>query len=74
MAALTGAASTTWPSTLIDSYATLDGFTDESGVVNPDLPRSRWDVTFADLKEHTLVTTVVHYNSPEDVQKSSTWA
>jgi hypothetical protein len=37
----------------IDSYATLDGFTDESGVVNPDLPRSRWDVTFADLKEHT---------------------
>jgi uncharacterized protein YndB with AHSA1/START domain len=53
----------------IDSYATLDGFTDETGVVNSDMPRSRWDVTFSDLKEHTLVTTVVHYNSPEDVQK-----
>ncbi|GJI90384.1 SRPBCC family protein [Duganella hordei] len=53
----------------IDSYATLDGFTDETGVVNADMPRSRWDVTFSDLKEHTLVTTVVHYNSPEDVQK-----
>lgn len=33
------------------------------------MPRSRWDVSFTDLKEHTLVTTVVHYNSPEDVQK-----
>jgi uncharacterized protein YndB with AHSA1/START domain len=53
----------------IDNYATLDGFTDETGVVNPDMPRPRWDVTFTDLKEHTLVTTVVHYNSPEDVQK-----
>jgi uncharacterized protein YndB with AHSA1/START domain len=53
----------------IDSYATLDGFTDETGVVNPDMPRSRWDVTFGDLKAHTLVTTVVQYNSPEDVQK-----
>src|SRR5450830_183224 len=53
----------------IDAYSTLDGFTDENGIVNPDMPRSRWDVSFTDLKEHTLVTTVVHYNSPEDVQK-----
>ncbi|GCB02488.1 SRPBCC domain-containing protein [Ralstonia sp. SET104] len=53
----------------IDGYAALDGFSDEAGVVNPDLPRARWDVAFADAKERTLVTTVVLYNSPEDVQK-----
>jgi uncharacterized protein YndB with AHSA1/START domain len=53
----------------IDSYVTLDGFSDETGVINPDMPRARWDVTFTDLNKHTLVTTVVQYNSPEDVQK-----
>jgi len=25
--------------------------------------------SFSDLNKHTLVTTVVHYNSPQDVQK-----
>jgi uncharacterized protein YndB with AHSA1/START domain len=54
----------------IDGYVALDGFCDETGVVNPDLPRARWDVAFADAKERTLVTTVVLYNSPEDVQKA----
>ncbi|WP_296224280.1 SRPBCC family protein [Ralstonia sp. UBA689] len=53
----------------IDGYAALDGFSDENGAVNPDLPRARWDVAFTDAKERTLVTTVVQYNSPEDVQK-----
>ena len=53
----------------IDGYAALDAFSDEAGTVNPDLPRARWDVTFADANERTLVTTVVLYNSPEDVQK-----
>ncbi|CAJ0814891.1 MULTISPECIES: SRPBCC family protein [Ralstonia] len=53
----------------IDGYSVLDAFSDEAGAVNPDLPRARWDVTFADANERTLVTTVVLYNSPEDVQK-----
>ncbi|HTJ94144.1 MAG TPA: SRPBCC domain-containing protein [Pararobbsia sp.] len=53
----------------IDGYAALDGFSDETGTVNPDLPRARWDVAFTDAKEHTLVTTVVAYNSADDVQK-----
>jgi uncharacterized protein YndB with AHSA1/START domain len=53
----------------IDSYAALDGFCDEAGNVNPDLPRSRLDVTFTDANERTLVTTVVQYNAAEDVQK-----
>ena len=53
----------------IDGYTALDGFSDEAGVVNPDMPRSRWEVTFTDANERTLVTTVVAYNSAEDVQK-----
>ncbi len=53
----------------IDGYTALDGFSDEAGVVNPDMPRARWDVAFTDAKERTLVTTVVVYSSAEDVQK-----
>lgn len=54
----------------IDSYAALDGFCDEAGVVNPDLPRARWDVAFTDAApSRTLVTTVVLYKSADDVQK-----
>lgn len=55
--------------TPIDGYKGLDGFSDETGVVNPNMPRSRWNVTFSDSKAGTLVTTVVQYNSPDDVQK-----
>ena len=54
----------------IDAYAALDGFCDEDGVVNPDMPRSRWNVTFADAGEHTLVTTKVQYRSADDLQKA----
>jgi uncharacterized protein YndB with AHSA1/START domain len=54
----------------IDGYVALDGFCDETGVVNLDLPRARWDVAFTDAKERTLVTTIVLYNSPDDVQKA----
>jgi uncharacterized protein YndB with AHSA1/START domain len=53
----------------IDGYVALDAFSDETGAVNPDLPRATWDVGFADLQTRTLVTTVVLYNSAEDVQK-----
>lgn len=54
----------------IDGYVAFDGFCDETGVVNPDLPRARWDVSFTDAQERTLVTTVVVYSSPDDVQKA----
>jgi uncharacterized protein YndB with AHSA1/START domain len=53
----------------IDGYVALDAFSDETGAVNPDLPRARWDVGFTDLQTRTLVTTIVLYKSAEDVQK-----
>jgi uncharacterized protein YndB with AHSA1/START domain len=53
----------------IDGYVALDAFSDETGAVNPDLPRARWDVGFTDLQPRTLVTTIVLYKSAEDVQK-----
>ena len=53
----------------IDGYVALDAFSDETGSVNPDLPRARWDVGFTDLQTRTLVTTIVLYDSAEDVQK-----
>jgi len=53
----------------INGYTALDGFSDETGQVNPDLPRSTLQVTFTDQGAHTLVTTLVTYASSEDLQK-----
>ena len=52
----------------IDGYTAQDGFCDETGAVNPDMPRSHWQVTFADATPRTLVTTVVQYASAESLQ------
>ncbi len=52
----------------IDSYTSLDGFCDSEGVLNPALPRAKWNVSFKDLGEHTLVETVVQYNSLQDLE------
>lgn len=52
----------------IDKYTALDAFTDESGVINPDLPRAEWDVSFEDLGENALVQTVVTYKSLSDLE------
>jgi uncharacterized protein YndB with AHSA1/START domain len=54
----------------IDGYTALDGFSDEAGAINPDMPRSKWDVAFVDQSERTLVTTVVLYASADDLQKA----
>jgi uncharacterized protein YndB with AHSA1/START domain len=52
----------------IDAYTALDAFSDESGAVNPDLPRATWVVTFHDQKENTLVQNVVKYKSLADLE------
>jgi uncharacterized protein YndB with AHSA1/START domain len=53
----------------IDSYNTLDGFSDESGKVNSDLPQATWVVTFSDKGDHTLVQTVVTYGSADGLEQ-----
>lgn len=53
----------------IDHYTSLDGFCDDTGALNPDLPRSTWNVTFSDAATHTLVETVVSYASPEALEQ-----
>lgn len=52
----------------IDYYQTKDGFADENGNVNQELPVARWDVTFSDKGSHTVVETVVTYNSLQEIE------
>jgi uncharacterized protein YndB with AHSA1/START domain len=52
----------------IDGYTALDGFCDEAGMVSPDMPRSDWEVAFADQNTRTVVTTVVQYASAESLK------
>ena len=54
--------------TPIDNYTALDAFCNDKGEVNPDLPRARWNVTFKDKDENSLVETIVTYNSLKDLE------
>ena len=45
----------------IDHYTARDGFTDETGELNPELPQSDLDISFTEMADHTLVETVVTY-------------
>lgn len=53
----------------VENYTAMDGFCDETGALNPDLPRSNWDVTFTENSGRSFVLTIVHYNSAEELQK-----
>lgn len=44
------------------SFAGLDAFTDENGNINSDMPRSKWEVSFEDKKEHTEVKMHISYD------------
>jgi uncharacterized protein YndB with AHSA1/START domain len=52
----------------IDFYSGLDGFCNNKGELNPDLPRAKWDVTFNDLGENSIVQTIVTYKSLADLE------
>lgn len=52
----------------IEKYTALDAFCDEKGEPNPELPRAKWNVTFQEHAENTLVQTVVTYNSLGDLE------
>lgn len=52
----------------ISNYTLFDGFCDENGNLNPDLPRASWLVTFNDLGATTNVETIVQYGSLEEIE------
>ncbi len=52
----------------VETYAALDAFCDDSGNINPELPRAEWDVTFEDHGENSLVQTIVTYKSLEELE------
>ncbi|WP_242205200.1 SRPBCC domain-containing protein [Aestuariivivens insulae] len=52
----------------IDSYRTIDAFSDSEGKINNELPTANWKVTFNDKGENTTVTTVVTYDSLNDLE------
>ncbi|WP_018687866.1 SRPBCC family protein [Ahrensia kielensis] len=55
--------------TPIENYTALDGFCDASGALNPDLPRSKWDVTFTEKSGNCLVQTIGYYNSTRALEQ-----
>jgi uncharacterized protein YndB with AHSA1/START domain len=52
----------------IDSYSGLDGFCNENGDLNTELPRATWDVSFKNKGDNTLVETLVTYNSLAELE------
>ena len=52
----------------IEHYTGLDGFCDNNGELNPDLPRAEWDVRFDEYNENSIVTSIVKYNSLSDLE------
>lgn len=51
-----------------DSFSAWDGFCDQEGKLNEQLPRAAWRSDFADKSGHTLVTTEVTYNALSDLE------
>jgi uncharacterized protein YndB with AHSA1/START domain len=47
---------------LLKKFTGLDAFTDVDGNVNKDLPRSKWEATFADKGPATLVELRISYD------------
>lgn len=52
----------------IDSYETLDAFCNSEGHINQDLPKAKWQVTFTDKAENSVVETIVQYDSLNDLE------
>jgi uncharacterized protein YndB with AHSA1/START domain len=53
----------------IDYFTSTDAFSNEAGEINKDLPAAKWQVTFTDKNENTLVETIVTYDSLSDLEK-----
>lgn len=52
------------------SFSALDGFCDENGTINTDMPRSLWKNTFTNKGESTLVNIVITYDQLADLEQT----
>lgn len=51
-----------------DYYLAIENFANEDGVVNRELPQSKWRVTFTSKGERTSVITHIAYNNLNDLE------
>jgi uncharacterized protein YndB with AHSA1/START domain len=51
------------------SFSGLDAFCDESGNINTDFPRSRWDNEFRQSGDKTFVSISIHHEKLADLEK-----
>lgn len=47
-----------------------DGFADEQGNVNQEMPQSDWHIAFSSTGDHTLVTNQIKFDALEDLEKT----
>jgi uncharacterized glyoxalase superfamily protein PhnB/uncharacterized protein YndB with AHSA1/START domain len=52
-----------------NSFSGLDGFCDENGIINYEMPRSKWNVLFSGNENVTTVSIVIEYKELEDLEK-----
>ncbi|MGN0004210.1 MAG: SRPBCC domain-containing protein [Sphingobacterium composti] len=50
-----------------ESFSYKPGFSDEEGIINPDMPQSTWNVKFSPLDNATLVDVSILYNETQDL-------
>lgn len=51
------------------SFTSKGGFSDEDGIINPDLPQSLWENQFSPEKEQTLVNITLTFDALDDLEK-----
>lgn len=49
-------------------FTGVEGFTDENGIVNNELPQSTWEVSFLNKGDTTIVTTHILFDSLEQLE------
>lgn len=53
----------------LKSFSAQDGFCDEEGIINPQMPRSFWTNAFSELGETTVVNITIVHEQLSDLEK-----
>lgn len=51
-------------------FTGVDGFTDPEGNINPQMPQSKWNVTFTSMGKTTLVEIKISYNDLNQLEET----